>query len=78
MKRIFYASRFARPLTKRDIDAIRGSAVRYNHRHGVTGILVCLGDMFFQALEGKEAVVDKLYNERILHDGLKQRSIGNG
>ena len=68
MKRIFYASRFARPLTKRDIDAIRGSAVRYNHRHGVTGILVCLGDMFFQALEGKEAVVDKLYNERILHD----------
>jgi adenylate cyclase len=68
MKRLFYVSRFAHPLTKRDIEAIRESAVRYNHRHGVTGILVCLGDMFFQALEGKGAVVNKLYNERILRD----------
>lgn len=74
MKRIFYVSRFARPLTKRDIGAIQRSAVRYNHRHGVTGILVCLGDMFFQALEGKEAVVDKLYNERILRD-TRHRSV---
>ena len=68
MKRISYASRFARPLTKRDIDSIRVSAIRYNHEHGVTGFLVCLGDMFFQALEGKGAIVDKLYNERILRD----------
>ena len=68
MKRIFYASRFARPLTKRDIDAIHLSAIRYNKEHRVTGFLVCLGDMFFQALEGKGAVVDKLYRERILHD----------
>lgn len=68
MKRIFYVSRFARPLTKRDIGAIHESAARYNQKHGVTGILVCLGDMFFQALEGKEAIVDKLYNERILRD----------
>ena len=68
MKRLFYASRFARPLTKRDIDAIHLSATRYNKEHRVTGFLVCLGDMFFQALEGKGAVVDKLYYERILHD----------
>lgn len=68
IKRLFYASRFARPLTKYDIDSIRMSAVRYNHDHGVTGILICLGDMFFQALEGTEASVDKLYNERILRD----------
>ena len=68
MKRLFYVSRFTRPLTKRDIDAIRASASRYNHEHGVTGILVCLGDMFFQALEGKGAIVDKLYYERIHRD----------
>jgi adenylate cyclase len=68
MKRLFYVSRFTRPLTKRDIDAIRISAVRYNHERGITGILVCLGDMFFQALEGKATVVDRLYNERILRD----------
>ena len=68
MKRLFYVSRFSRPLTKRDIDTIRVSAARYNHERGITGILVCLGDMFFQALEGKAAVVDKLYNERILRD----------
>jgi class 3 adenylate cyclase len=68
MKRLFYASRFTRPLSKCDIDAIRESAVRYNHQHGITGILVCLGDMFFQALEGKRAAVDKLYNDRILRD----------
>lgn len=68
MKRLFYVSRFARPLTSRDIDAIRISAVRYNHERGITGILICLGDMFFQALEGKPTVIDKLYNERILRD----------
>jgi len=68
MKRLFYVSRFARPLTTRDIDAIGESAVRYNHKHAVTGVLVCLGDMFFQALEGNKAIIDKLYNERILRD----------
>ena len=68
MKRLFYVSRFTHPLTKRDIDAIRLSSIRYNREHGITGILVCLGDMFFQALEGKEEVVDKLYSERIHRD----------
>lgn len=69
MKRLFYVSRFARPLTKSDTDRIHRSAVRFNRRNGITGILVCLGDSFFQVLEGKPAAVDALYNERILHDG---------
>ena len=67
MKRIFYVSRFARPLTERDIERIHEGAVRFNHRNGITGILVCLGDTFFQVLEGKPAVVDALYG-RILFD----------
>jgi class 3 adenylate cyclase len=68
MKRLFYVSRFARPLTKQDIDRIHRSAIRFNHRNGITGILMCLGDTFFQVLEGKPAVVDALYNGRILLD----------
>jgi class 3 adenylate cyclase len=68
MKRIFYISRYARPLTSRDIAAIQKSAVRYNRRHGVTGILICVGDVFFQVLEGKGTAVDKLYRDRILRD----------
>lgn len=68
MKRMFYVSRFARPLSAHDLDQIHDSAVRYNSGHGITGILVCLGDTFFQVLEGKPGAVDHLYNERILPD----------
>lgn len=68
MKRMFYVSRFARLLTKRDMECIQESAVRFNNRNGITGILVCLGDTFFQVLEGKSAVVESLYNDRILPD----------
>jgi len=68
MKRMFYVSRFARPLTKRDMDRIHESAVRFNRKNGITGILVCLGDTFFQVLEGSPPTVDSLYNERILPD----------
>jgi len=56
MKRMFYVSRFARLLAERDLERIQESAVRYNSKNGVTGILVCLGDTFFQVLEGKPSV----------------------
>lgn len=68
MKRMFYVSRFAYPLTKRDLEQIQKSAIRYNSEKGITGILVCLGDIFFQVLEGKPTNVDPLYNDRILSD----------
>jgi adenylate cyclase len=68
MKRMFYVSRFSRPLSKRDIEKIHSSAVRYNSQHGVTGILVCLGDTFFQVLEGNRATIDELYHKRIVPD----------
>ncbi|NNJ76704.1 MAG: family 3 adenylate cyclase [Anderseniella sp.] len=68
MKRMFYVSRFSRPLSKRDIEQIHGSAVRFNSQHGVTGILVCLGDTFFQVLEGKRAIINQLYHTRIVPD----------
>lgn len=68
MKRMFYVSRFARPLARRDLEQIHQSAVRFNSRHGITGILVCLGDTFFQVLEGDATTVSSLYNDRILPD----------
>lgn len=68
MKRMFYVSRFARSLSKGDMERIHKSAVRFNSQNGITGILVCLGDVFFQVLEGKPKVVEALYNDRILHD----------
>lgn len=68
MRRIFYASRFARPLSKRDLTDIHETALRNNRREAVTGFLVCLGDTFFQALEGPDATVQRLYHDRIVPD----------
>ena len=75
MKRMFYVSRFSHPLTKLDLEQIHESAVRYNSQKGITGILICLGDIFFQVLEGKPTAVDELYNGRILSDKRHQNII---
>lgn len=68
MKRMFYVSRFARPLSRRDLKNIHDTAVKNNRRTGLTGILVCLGDTFFQVLEGPGEAVDRLYHDRIVPD----------
>jgi hypothetical protein len=68
MKRIFYVSRFSRPLSKCDIEQIHSSAARYNRQHGITGILICFGDTFFQVLEGKRDIIDEVYHKRIVPD----------
>jgi class 3 adenylate cyclase len=68
MKRMFYVSRFARQLTKKDLADIHETALRNNRREQVTGFLVCLGDAFFQLLEGPAAAVDRLYHDRIVPD----------
>lgn len=68
MKRMYYVSRFSHPLSKQDLADIEESAARNNSRWGVTGFLVCLGNTFFQVLEGPRATVDRLYHERIVAD----------
>ena len=68
MKRMYYASRFARPLTGRDLAHIHSSSSAHNPRKRITGFLVCLGDTFFQLLEGPAAAVDDLYHNKILPD----------
>lgn len=68
MKRIYYVSRFSRILSREDMDRIQESALRNNKRLDITGVLVCLGDVFFQVLEGPSAEVDRLFTERITPD----------
>jgi class 3 adenylate cyclase len=68
MKRIYYVSRFSQRLSKRDLADIGKASMRNNPKERVTGFLVCLGDTFFQVLEGSAAAVDRLYYSRILQD----------
>ncbi len=68
MKRIFYVSRCTRALTREDLDAIGEAAERNNQRDEITGFLIQLGEFFFQALEGPDASVDRLFRDKIQQD----------
>ena len=68
MKRLYYVSRFARRLSNRDLEHIQSTSSQNNPRHRITGFLVCLGDTFFQLLEGPASAVDRLYHDKILAD----------
>ena len=68
MRRLVYLSRFARDLTPADIQSIGQKARQRNRERGVTGFLVCLGDIFFQVLEGTEESVMEIYSQKILQD----------
>ena len=68
MKRIYYVSRFSRRLTEEDIERIREASDRNNRELEITGFLVCLGNTFFQALEGPADMVDHLYYSKIAQD----------
>jgi hypothetical protein len=64
---IVYCSRAAPGVTEADVQAIIATARRYNPAHGVTGLLVYGGDIFFQWLEGpKESIVGLMH--KIRHD----------
>lgn len=68
MIRLVYLSRFARDLSAEEIQLLGKKSQERNRACGITGFLACLGDIFFQVLEGsKEAVMD-LYNQKILKD----------
>lgn len=61
MKRVTYVSRFARPLTSDTITALAEDSRRRNEAEGVTGVLLVTGGIFFQIIEGDDAVVDDLF-----------------
>lgn len=68
MKRIQYISRFARPLSNEEVDELARHSEEFNAKIGITGFLLCLGDIFFQVIEGEDAAVDELYYDRICLD----------
>ncbi len=67
MKRLTYISKFARSLTKKEIESIGHISQTNNSREGITGVLLCCGGIFFQILEGEEDRIDRLYT-KILED----------
>lgn len=67
MKRLTYISRCSRNLTSKDFEKIGKSSQRNNQAKNITGVLLCLGGMFFQILEGEPEHIDPLY-EKILRD----------
>jgi class 3 adenylate cyclase len=67
MKRLTYISRFSFNLTAADIEKIGKISQQNNQARNITGVLLCLGGMFFQILEGEAENIDEIYT-RILDD----------
>ncbi len=61
MKRLTYMSRFSRSLSEAEVDQIGVHASQKNRRQDITGVLLCLGTLFFQIIEGEDEKIDKLY-----------------
>ncbi len=68
MKRLRYISRASKDLTKSEIQNIAMTSARKNKEKGLTGFLVHFTGLFFQILEGEDAVIDRLYFDKILKD----------
>ena len=68
MKRIKYVSRFAKPLTSSDIEALTVQSAEKNKALDITGVLMTSGGMFFQIIEGPSDNVDQLYEEIVKDD----------
>jgi hypothetical protein len=68
--RLLYASKVANtyPELKQDLIAILNSAVDFNYRNEITGVLYYGHGYFVQCLEGRRSKVDDLLYTRILKD----------
>jgi adenylate cyclase len=67
IKRIKYVSRFDKPHTEADIEAIGEQSRANNERLDLTGMLMASGGLFYQVLEGPAEAVDEVY-ARIAND----------
>jgi class 3 adenylate cyclase/CRP-like cAMP-binding protein len=67
LKRLTYVSKLSVPLTQKEILEIGRKASLNNQKIDVTGILVGVGDYFFQILEGEKTTVNQLV-EKISRD----------
>lgn len=62
-----YTSVQSRVLTPGEIDELIAQSRANNYRHNLSGILLHVGQTFFQVLEGAPDTIRDLYN-KILHD----------
>ena len=67
LTRLKYVSRFARPMSPADVQAIVEAAQRHNATFGVTGMLLAFGEVFMQVIEGPTEAVRALFG-RIVAD----------
>lgn len=67
MKRLTYISSFTRPLMASEVEEIGERSVKNNTRDGLTGVLFCFNNVFYQILEGPEDALNRCYS-RILKD----------
>lgn len=66
LTRLKYVSRFARPMSPTDVQAIVEAAQRHNATIGVTGILLAFGEVFMQVLEGPTEAVRALFGRIVV------------
>ena len=62
-----YISSFARPIPDDEIAELGAYAAQRNSGDGITGVLLTLGAVFFQVIEGEDGAIDDLY-ARVLRD----------
>jgi NADH dehydrogenase FAD-containing subunit/class 3 adenylate cyclase/uncharacterized membrane protein YphA (DoxX/SURF4 family) len=67
LKRLTYVSKLSLPLSQKEISEIGRKASLNNQKIDVTGILIGVGDYFFQILEGEEKTINQLV-EKISRD----------
>ena len=63
---IFYTIYTSTPVgevTKEVVDKITEESIQWNSKHGITGMLLCLEDRYFQLLEGVEDKVKEIFEK---------------
>lgn len=63
LKRKSYVSRFSRPFTRDELDALADDAAARNRGLGITGMLMSSGGIFYQVLEGPVGAVNELFHK---------------
>lgn len=61
LKRIHYISSFVEDMSDSEIEKLASQAAKKNAEHGITGVLMAKGGLFFQIIEGPEENIDKLF-----------------
>lgn len=57
-----YTSTPTDDISKEVVDTITNESIRWNKNHGITGILLCMEDRYFQFLEGEEQDVVEVFD----------------